>query len=566
MYDFIDTNEVSESAHLPSEALKINGEFIENLIPGYRTLNVSGREALSPELLSYETGARDGATLKSKRYPARTIVVKYHIIAESCEAFRAAFNDLASILNVKDAELIFNDEKDKYFIGTPSAIGEVEPGMNAVVGEFEILCVDPFKYSVTEYEVEMTEDAELGAMFAVNYNGTYRSFPKFEVEFYKESEVSDDGATETPLTGSGDCGFVAFFNEDGKIIQLGDPDEVDGEELAKSQLLVSQSFEKSTSWGTATQKLWALNSGMTSSSTVEQVGTLHEVNTPIHYADKTHEWYLTPKSYGTGNNWHGPSVTRKIPEDGAGEEGASNFHFRYTQKMSIGSGANAQKELGAFQVLLVNNVDGVRKIVAGVNIYKGSNGKTANLRFYVNNKTVYTREIDLSYHNQYFGNNRKANKAKKLSEIVTAKTSSIEKSGGMVNFKIGSSYGLGYYCGDEGFAEMKANEITFTFSQFSTVAPLSFNGLVYTKFVKNYCDTWKEVKNKFGANDVLSADCRTAEVLLNNALSPELGALGNDWEEFYLKPGVNQIGIAYSDWLAGDYVPGIKMKYREVFL
>ena len=47
MYNFIDVNEVSEGVVLPSEALQINGEFIENLIPGYRTLNVSGREALS---------------------------------------------------------------------------------------------------------------------------------------------------------------------------------------------------------------------------------------------------------------------------------------------------------------------------------------------------------------------------------------------------------------------------------------------------------------------------------------------------------------------------------------
>ena len=136
----------------------------------------------------------------------------------------------------------------------------------------------------------------------------------------------------------------------------------------------------------------------------------------------------------------------------------------------------------------------------------------------------------------------------------------------MLKFKIGGSVGFNYYCGDEGFADLKVNEITFTFSQYGTAQPLSFNGLVYTKFTKNNCDTWKEAPNKFSANDVLVADCRTAEILLNNTLSPELGALGNDWEEFYLKPGLNQIGIAYSDWLEGVYVPEFKLKYREVFL
>ena len=42
MYEFRDTIErVSEGVILPSEALMINGEYIEHLIPGYRTLTVS---------------------------------------------------------------------------------------------------------------------------------------------------------------------------------------------------------------------------------------------------------------------------------------------------------------------------------------------------------------------------------------------------------------------------------------------------------------------------------------------------------------------------------------------
>ena len=39
MYNFIDVTEASEGYVLPSEALKINGEYIEDLISGYRTLN-----------------------------------------------------------------------------------------------------------------------------------------------------------------------------------------------------------------------------------------------------------------------------------------------------------------------------------------------------------------------------------------------------------------------------------------------------------------------------------------------------------------------------------------------
>ena len=271
MYNFIDVNEASENVILSSEALKINGEYIENLISGYRTLHVSGREALTPELETFETGVRDGSTLKSKRFPARTIVVTYQIIAGTSESFRNAYNQLASILNVEDAELIFNDEQDKFFVGTPSAIGEVEPGSNSVVGEFEILCVDPFKYSVIEYEAEPELDE---SSILIDYNGTYKAYPTLEAAFFNEEDASEDGETVGTLTGTGDCGFVAFFNEDEKIIQLGNPEEEDGATYAKSQTLVNQTFQKSTAWGTAAKNLWTTNNGNAVPNTVVQTGSV----------------------------------------------------------------------------------------------------------------------------------------------------------------------------------------------------------------------------------------------------------------------------------------------------
>ena len=42
MYEFIDTNETVTGNNLATESLEINGEYIENLIPGYLTLYTSG--------------------------------------------------------------------------------------------------------------------------------------------------------------------------------------------------------------------------------------------------------------------------------------------------------------------------------------------------------------------------------------------------------------------------------------------------------------------------------------------------------------------------------------------
>ena len=683
MYNFIDVNEASESVVLPSEALKINGEYIENQIEGYRTLNVSGREALSREVETYSTGVRDGSKNKSKRYPERIITVRYQLIAKSNEAFRDAYNKLAQILNVEDAELIFNDEQDKFFTGTPCNIGEVEPGRNAVVGEFEILCADPFKYSVIEYEAIPCLD-EHSILF--DYKGTYKCYPTLVAEFYKEDEASEDGETEVALTGSGDCGYVAFFNENEKIIQLGDPDETDGENsYAKSQTLVSSEFKKSTAWGTAAQKQWAVNSGVTSSDAVVQTGspgmgvasyavsgqkdtsgtlltatssaeipwvkykviakatnrteksvkvtvsvtaslsgsneywhnsgelvgsiyiggawhnvtlksahdrwngtTGHTKNITVtvtglsasttsltdikfkatrsdnigktgvlaatacknltiskYIADVPETYYLTASDFGSGSDWHGPSITRTLPADKSGVIGATNFTLSYAQKMSIGNEKNATNQLGAFQVLLS---DASGKVVCGVNVYKGSSGKNAKLRFYMNNSVVQTMDVDLSHGNKYFN---------------SSKTSTITKSGQTVTFDI---CGIKKTFRNSAIASVAVRKVTFTISKFGTKTPLSYNGLYWAKFVKNNCDTWKDVPNKFSANDILEADCRSGEIFLNGASTPALGALGNDWEGFFLTPGLNQIGFSYSNWVESSYAPCVKVRFREVFL
>lgn len=526
MYNFIDVNGAFEGAVLPAEALSINGQYIENLIDGYRTLHVSGREALSAELETYETGIRDGSKLQNKRFPARIITVTYQLNATSNEAFRNAFNRLGGILNVEDAQLIFNDEKDKYFIGTPAELGEVEPGHNCVIGSFDIVCFDPFKYSLLEYEATPTN-----GVFEINYGGTYKAYPRLEAEFTKED---DDN-----LTGAGDCGFVAFFNEDEKILQFGDPAEVDGEAYDKSQTLIFNEFDN---FGASMTSKWPKNAAITQDF-LTQVGSVGVVSDVTSSATKM----LTASDYGSGDYWHGPTITRQIPADASGEVGAKNFRFSYRQRMC--SSKDVTNEYGIFRALLVNKTGNTRKIVAGVGIHKHSVGKNAWVYVFVNGECVREKQIDLNYTNKRTGY---ANKDSVLTTVI-------QKKGTTVNFDIaGIKYALDIP------KDLAATEITFEFAKHGTNKALNTNGLYWAKFIKDYCETYSDVPNKFSANDVLVADCEDASVLLNNVLTPQLGALGNDWEDFCLTPGINRIGVSYSNWVSK--IPSFKLKYRKVYL
>lgn len=704
MYNFVDINEVSGSI-LPSEALQINGQYIEDLIPEYRTLSVTGRESLSPEIETYETGVRDGAKVKYKRFPARLIVVRYQIIAKTNEAFREAYNKLGGVLNVQDAMLIFNDETDKYFIGTPYEIGEVEPGRNAVTGEFSILCADPFKYSVQEY-VATAGDGENSVL--INYKGTHKAYPVLESEFYTESEDSDDGETAQALTGAGDCGFVSFFTEDEKIIQLGNPTEADVQDgFPASQTLMNQPFNTSGAWGTTSNQLWAKNNGYTildttqvgtpgmkalkfiaaapvdtsgrllvktasappeipaeyeviakatgrkensvnvavtvnvtvgamqtsqaqnlmnkviamqiyvggawrninvtfgknatyyfsdgssayqasgyvtssdnhstkystytssvlftvtglSGTTNALTGILFKASAPAGIASLSQtqcanltispyttpspvSYYMTPTSYGSGTGWHGAVITRSVPADQTGEVGAVDFKLSYAQIF-----AGKTSEIGAFQM---NLTDANNKSVAAVVIYKNKTGTNGKIIFYVNGEQAYGTERDLSLYNEFFGANNKSNKS-----------TAIHKNGNKIVFTVG---GIKKTIYNNAIANVKVTKLTFAFTQWSALTALSYNGIYNLKFIKNNCADMRDIPNKFSANDVLEADCKTGEILLNGVASPELGALGNDWEQFVLTPGLNEIGFAYSEWVSPEYAPKITVRYREVYL
>lgn len=690
MYNFRDITQVVEASEsvLPSEALMINGEYIENLIPGYRTLNVAGRESLSPEIETFTTGVRDGSTRLSRRYPERIITITYQLMAKTNEAFREAFNTLGKVLNVEDAELIFNDEQDKYFIGTPYTIEEVEPGRNAVVGKFEILCADPFKYSVVEYEAEANLD---DGSILVDYNGSYKSYPILQAEFCEEEEANEDG-TKKALEGIGDCGYVGFFNESQKIIQLGNPDEIDGIENyhEKSQALIAQIFSTNYGWDSQNQEGWIANNGELVTS--QQIGTVGLIrnstmvtklydtkktttilseakstaSAPTFYytvtakaTDRTENkvkitfavtaalgrstsyfgrGYILKGSLCVAGTWHdftfkksnerweGTSghtvnisvwvdglttasasvsakfkafrgdtlgtagtlastnckpvvipiiskitgdknilarvdtqtvtgahaavISKTLPADATGDVGAANFKLKYMHEMCIGDSANASNQRGAFKVQITDS-EGL--LVAGITVQKNKKGNKADLIFTAKNLIkTYPNAVDVSYSSNY----AKANNSH-------VKTCTIEKFG---NTAVFTCAGKSFTLGDDFLVEQIATKITLSFESYSSYEPVKYNGLSYLSFHKHNCDTFKDLPNKFTSNDILEVDCSNGDILLNGISKPQLGALGNDWEQFYLVPGLNQIGVAYSDWVKPENAPTFKVRYREVYL
>ena len=150
MYDFRETTPFtgSDDNQRPAEAMLIDGQYIEDLIPGYSTLQVSGRELLSQSIEKQTIGKSDGEFIQYVRNPSREIVVGYRLAAADNLSFRQAFYKLNDILHGENHQVSFNDDPSKYWIATFSDIDDVPKGRNAITSSFTLFVPDGIAHSV----------------------------------------------------------------------------------------------------------------------------------------------------------------------------------------------------------------------------------------------------------------------------------------------------------------------------------------------------------------------------------------------------------------------------------
>lgn len=150
MYDFRETTPFTgaDKKQYPAEAMLIDGQYIEDLIPGYSTLQVSGRELLSQSIEKQTIGKSDGEFIQYVRNPSREIVVGYRLAAADNLSFRQAFYKLNDILHGENHQVSFNDDPSKYWLATLSDIDDVPKGRNAITSSFTLFVPDGIAHSV----------------------------------------------------------------------------------------------------------------------------------------------------------------------------------------------------------------------------------------------------------------------------------------------------------------------------------------------------------------------------------------------------------------------------------
>ena len=546
-----------ERSDLLYEAVKLNGRYLEDMIEGYTTLGTSGRRSLAKDMDTFSVGTADGETFKGSRYPDRKIKVSYVIQSENEDKLTLAVNQLNNILSQEEVDFIFNDEPDKYFSGYPVMDAEPKKFHNAVKGTFTINCLYPYKRSVALTTLSSTDaGVDVGtnsATFTFNYNGTRPARPILRAEFAARKLNGD-------YSEDGDCGFVAFLDEDENIIQLGNPDVIDVDQYSANGTLANSEFSALTAW----------------TPTNVAAGQI----TDTYWADGTGQTQMYAKPSGTA------SLVRSF------DAGALNCEFDIVHRLCVSAAA----QTGKFEALTKNN----GKVIVGFKIEKTGNGTAGKGSYILNDRVYGTDTIDLSYYNQHFGYcNRspvyvqqtyyeqvvtyvKKKKKKKKKKVTTwvAKTRTVQsgwsytqtnlnsgwsKDGATVTFSVGNLPDRTFKCSDIENVPQKVIEFNFA-GDFHT------NAVHSCSFIAKAGVPFAEIPNVFTAGDVVEADCNSANVVLYRAgsseghLEPQYGALGNDWENFQITSGQNIIRAVWSDWVNTSYKPTIKIIFNEVYL
>lgn len=235
--------------------------YLEDLIPGYTTIDVKGRESIQRDITATDVGIRDGSIYRYKKYGTRILTVSFVIEGKDSTELLSKVDQLNSVLDMEETEFIFDDEDDKFYVGTVNgqpAISIATPGgsdFGVASGSFEILCSDPFKYGVIEHVQEFEDyiDDLNVKRLSINYEGTRESYPVFEGYMYNCDEVLDmqspDGTKNVDyldveeyagdqneeVANKSNCGYVAFMDDMGSILQFGNPNIEAESDYKKSQ-------------------------------------------------------------------------------------------------------------------------------------------------------------------------------------------------------------------------------------------------------------------------------------------------------------------------------------------
>lgn len=486
MYKFEDTLRTTgqDGGILPAEALAINGKCLDEVIPGFNTLTVSGRELLTRSVTTKKVGNSDGEIFMDSTHPTRTITVKFQLVSKTPQEFRKNFEQLTKIIDQPEVKLSFHDDESVFYVGTHVQNGTIPDGKLNVIATMTFQCSDPKAYSKTEK--------------TVTNNGTANT-----ISFTNNGTDSTPVKVTTEMTSQN--GFLGL-TLDGRYYQIGNPTEVDGVQLPPSEMIVP---DGASIFGKGRINDKKCNPLPVLMGNLSQTGTVAKTDNGIEVKD-----------YGTSSlkSWAGPSITWTFPATKDGKIGARSFFLWQNTDFETWQTPEA-----GFQVHTVHDKDGKRLFSVILMDQSGTVNQSKIIAF-VNDKKVY--EANNNWTGVGYRGFMSMTKAGDNFMLVYGNTTKT-----FVDTALADSEGYFYTVG---FGKWYNNP-----------APQN-NWLMQWTLREDKIDSWIDIPNFFNIGDKVVLDSKSNKLTINEVPNWDRVDIGS--KPLIAGVGKNELGIVVSDF------------------
>ena len=453
-------------------------------------------------------GSAKGEIFQYNVYKSKQIEISYQIYNRRSEYLVNFRRGLSALIYTDEPKkLIFSDEPNIYY--------------NAILDGEQTLEEEEYKSS--------------GILRFLIPDGVAHSVAEKTAENYGSNQITleNNGTESVPIniktTMKSDNGYIAFTLGD-RFYQIGKPEEADGKHYEESVKLFDDHLYE--------DKGWLVNQGITPPVTSERLQ-----NGVVKYVkESTNEGYATTKDYGSGNSWHGASLTKIVPKD-VNNKYPVNWKVAYRFDFNTDGAVFKGVQVGHTSVTMIDEND---DIICSI-IFEDTSpvNEYYYMAVFIGNKNVW--HTDSTFPMAKKGVTARGD----YGPAVTA-----EKIGNQVTIRF-NNFGIckTFYVDNP---EVELRKITWYGAAYKDHFHTENNVLRALHVIKHNVDRYEDIPNYFSNGDIVEIDGASGSVYINDAYDTDVADIGS--QPLLLPPGQHTLGIITSSFAS---VPDVEVTYQE---
>ena len=357
----------------------------------------------------------------------------------------------------------------------------------------------------------------VGDLIKIENNGTYRTKPRFSFRM------------------KGENGLVALLNQNGAILQFGNPEDVDGTTSSRVEQGLNAAF-----WGKTLNPDLKVNTGFKSvyPNLHGNPATPNLVQGSLNMKDDPDSVQPVFKGVGDINVWHGPTVVGDIAAPSNTDRTLPiSTHFRFGFN-NYNKGQRGRIEFGTFDEL------GNPIMTAIIRDSTTVSNEMVFEAWYKNTK-IHEKKLDRKVFSKSFYEMNMDRRGNRLVWRVVQIKSLNHAPGGWSQAAIDKEYKFTWTLPEPDTS--KFTKAGFWFMRFSNKYHVLM-GITDMQARWEGTPYYQDLRNYFQDGDLVEIDTATREFFVNGVVNNQLNVVGNQWEKFELETGETIIQPIVSEW------------------